>query len=150
MTQRLPRLKIVPVKSPAEAVRGADLVVTAGPLAKTPVNPVIELDWLKPGCLALPVDFDSYFTASAFLGSDKFYSDDVGQIRYYQSQGYFQNLPLAVGDLGDLAAGKIKGRERDEDRIIACNLGLALDDVVTGQMLLSLAKKKNLGTWLEL
>jgi len=42
------------------AVRDMDIVVTSGPILKSP-NPVIPADWLKPGGFASPVDFDSYW-----------------------------------------------------------------------------------------
>ena len=123
--------------------------MTAGPMVKDP-SPVIEADWLAPGCLGLPIDFDNYFTPDAFLACDRFYTDDVAQIRYYQSLGSFPKLPEEILDLGDLAAGKAPGRRDEGERIIGCNLGIAMDDVITGGLLLEKAKAKGLGTWLEI
>ncbi|MCG8375028.1 MAG: ornithine cyclodeaminase family protein, partial [Chlorobiales bacterium] len=100
-----PHLELKPMGSALEAVRGAEVVLTAGPMVKDP-SPVIEADWLAPGCLGLPIDFDNYFTPDAFLACDRFYTDDVAQIRYYQSLGSFPKLPEEILDLGDLAAGK--------------------------------------------
>ena len=60
------RLKVTvePVKTPQEAVTGCDIVVTAGPLLKTP-HATIKKGWLDEGAFASLVDFDSYWHAEA-------------------------------------------------------------------------------------
>ncbi len=147
---RHPGLDIRAVGSAREAVEGADVVLTAGPILKHP-DPPIKPDWLAPGSLGLPLDFDSYFSTEAFLACDKFYTDDVEQILFYQSQmGHFAELPEIQGDLGQLIDGQIAGRERDEERIIVCNLGIAMDDMATAPLLVAKAKEKGVGVWLDL
>jgi len=144
-----PGLELKPVGSALEAVKGADVILTAGPMVKNP-SPVIREDWLVPGCLGLPIDFDNYFTPAAFLACNRLFTDDLNQLRYYQSLGSFPGLPEEIIDLGDLAAGKVPGRRNDQERLIGCNLGIAMDDVVTGGLLLEKAKARGLGTWLDL
>jgi ornithine cyclodeaminase/alanine dehydrogenase-like protein (mu-crystallin family) len=51
-------------------------------------------------------------------------------------------------DLGDVAAGKVAGRQSDSQRIIAMNLGLVLDDLATAPLVHRAAVEKGLGTWL--
>ena len=149
MAPQLPDLDISATGSAREAVDGADVIVTAGPLHKNP-SPVIEQDWLIPGALGLPIDFDSYFAPSAFQAVDKFLTDDAEQILYYKKEGYFKSLPPIHGDLGQLAAGQVVGRESDQERIIICNLGLALDDMVSAKLIYERAVERDLGQWLEL
>jgi ornithine cyclodeaminase/alanine dehydrogenase-like protein (mu-crystallin family) len=49
----------VHVKSSVEeVVRGSDVVVTATVILAKP-NPIIRDEWIAPGALILPVDFDS-------------------------------------------------------------------------------------------
>lgn len=144
-----PDLNLIAAGSTEEAVRGADIVVTAGPMPRNP-TPSLEGEWLAEGCLGLPIDFDAYFRPSAFAAGEKFYTDDLDQIRYYQSLGYFGHLPEEIIDLGQLYAGDDPGRESDSQRIIACNLGIAMDDVVVGALLIEKAKGKGLGTWLDM
>ncbi|MEW5726027.1 MAG: hypothetical protein AB1896_23160, partial [Thermodesulfobacteriota bacterium] len=141
--------RITGVGSPREAVDKAEVILTAGPILKEP-RPVIEDDWLAPGSLGLPLDFDSYFCPSAFLKADKFLTDDTPQIKYYQTVGYFPTLPPIHGDLGELVSGQVKGRERADERIVCCNLGIAMDDMATAILIYQKAKEKGLGTWLEL
>ena len=142
-------LDITIVGSPFEAVEGSDIIVTAGPILKTP-NPAIEGEWLKTGVFASPVDFDSYFKKSAFDTCDKFVTDDRDQCLYYKSLGYFQHIPEIHADLGEIAAGLKPGRQKSDEKIICANLGLAMDDMATAIKLYQKAVDHNIGTWLEL
>jgi ornithine cyclodeaminase/alanine dehydrogenase-like protein (mu-crystallin family) len=69
---------------------------------------------------------------------------------HYQEIGYFQGIPPIYADLGELVAGKKPGRERSEERTMACNLGLALDDMAVAPVIYQRAVEKNIGTWLPL
>jgi len=142
-------LRIKIAGSPEEAVEDSDIIVTAGPILKTP-NPVIEDNWLKPGVFASPVDFDSYFKKSAFERCDKFVTDDREQCLYYKSLGYFQHISEIHADLGEIAAGLKPSREKKDEKIICANLGLAMDDMATAIKIYKKAVDNNIGTWLEL
>ena len=126
-----------------------DLVVTAGPILTHP-SPVIEPDWLAEGGFACALDFDSYWKPSAMHGMDKFFTDDIPQIEYYHSIGYFQDIPKVNGDLADVLLGKKPGRENEGERIMSMNLGLAIEDIATAKLIYDKAKKENKGTWLNL
>ncbi|UCE45860.1 MAG: ornithine cyclodeaminase family protein [Methanobacteriota archaeon] len=137
------------VDSPRMAVEGSDIVVTAGPILKNP-RPSIEAGWLKSGGFACPIDFDSYWTIGAMRAIDKFCTDDVDQLRYYQTLGYFSSVPDVYADLSDVIAGKKPGRESAEERTMSMNLGIAIEDMATAVRILERAKKKGIGTWLPL
>jgi ornithine cyclodeaminase/alanine dehydrogenase-like protein (mu-crystallin family) len=137
------------VRSPEAAVRGSDIIVTAGPILKHP-KPVIEDEWFEPGAFGSPVDFDSYWKHEPFQRADKFYTDDVKQMLYYRGVGYFKGIPERILDLGDLVAGKSPGRERDDERILSVNLGLALDDMATAPLVYKRALRMGIGVELEL
>jgi ornithine cyclodeaminase/alanine dehydrogenase-like protein (mu-crystallin family) len=81
---------------------------------------------------------------------DRISTDDHAQFRYYKSVGYFQYTPDPYADLGEIVAGAKPGRESPEARILAINLGLALDDMAVAPTLYRLAKDKGLGTPLPL
>ncbi len=148
MSEKL-NVEVKVVISSEEAVRDADLVVTAGPISKYP-NPVIEDEWFKPGGFACPVDFDSYWKPSVLHGADKFCTDDTDQLFYYRKEGYFQNIPEVYAHLGEIVAGKKRGREDEEERIISMNLGLALEDMAVGIEVYRRAKVQGIGTILPL
>ena len=142
-------IEIIGVRDVREAVIASDLVVTSGPILKHPV-PVIEKDWLQPGAFASAVDFDSYWTPGALAQCDRIATDDHAQFHYYRGIGYFQQTPDPYADLGELVGGQKPGRERAEERTMAMNLGLALDDMAVAPEVYRRARDRGLGTWLAL
>jgi len=148
MTARF-RLEVIPAEIPRQAVSGCDIVVTAGPILKIP-HATIRAGWLEEGAFASLVDYDSYWHPEALKEVDKFCTDDVPQLEYYRTVGYFQSIPAVHADLAELVSGKKRGRERPTERTMACNLGLALDDLAVAPLVYGLALKKEAGTWLTL
>ncbi len=148
MSERI-GLEVEVVGEPRQAVTGADLVVTSGPIRENP-RPVIDAGWLAPGAFASPVDFDAYWTGAAFAQADKLATDDLGQFGYYRRQGYFRDTPEPQSDLGQIAAGLRPGREREDERTIAINLGIALEDMTTAILVYRRAVEMGIGTPLPL
>ncbi len=142
-------LEVVITNTPREAVTGCDIVVTAGPILKKP-HATIQAGWMDEGAFASLVDFDSYWHPDALKESDKFCTDDIPQLLHYQEVGYFQDIPQIYGDLSELVSGQKPGRETLEERTIACNLGLAMDDMAVAPMVYQKATEKGIGTWLSL
>ncbi|MCC6187766.1 MAG: ornithine cyclodeaminase family protein [Anaerolineales bacterium] len=142
-------IEVAPASTPAEAVRGVDLVVTSGPILKHP-QPTIEAGWLAPGAFASAVDFDSYWQGPALSEIDRLATDDHAQMRYYREAGYFQSTPEPYADLGELAAGRKQGRQSPAERTMTINLGLALDDMATAIRVFHRARERGLGTALPL
>ena len=142
-------IEIIGVDAPKQAVVESDLVVTSGPILKHP-TPTIEKGWLRPGAFASAVDFDSYWQGEALAQFDKLGTDDHAQFQYYKSAGYFQTTPDPYADLGEIVAGLKPGRERDDERTMAMNLGLAMDDMAIAPEIYRRAKERGIGTWLTL
>jgi ornithine cyclodeaminase/alanine dehydrogenase len=142
-------LEVVPVQEPKQAVVGCDIVVTAGPILHVP-HATIQPGWFEAGAFASLVDFDSYWHSDAMREANKFCTDDVPQLVHYREVGYFQDIPPIHADLGELVTGRKPGRETDTERTMACNLGLALDDMATAPLIYSRALKQDVGTWLPL
>jgi len=148
MTRQL-KVEVIAVKTPREAVSGCDIVATAGPILKVP-HATIQAGWLDEGAFASLVDYDSYWSREALAQAAKFCTDDVPQLKLYQSMGYFQNIPPIHADLGELVTGKKKGRENPRERTMTANLGLAIDDMAVAPLIFARAKEKGIGTWLPL
>jgi ornithine cyclodeaminase/alanine dehydrogenase-like protein (mu-crystallin family) len=142
-------LEVVPVREPKQAVAGCDVVVTAGPILRMP-HATIKPGWFEPGGFASLVDFDSYWHPDALREADKFCTDDVPQLEHYREAGYFQDIPPIYADLGELVTGQKPGREKETERTVACNLGLALDDMATAPLIYRRALERGIGTWLPL
>jgi ornithine cyclodeaminase/alanine dehydrogenase len=142
-------LDVVAVGSAREAVVESDLVVTSGPILHHP-EPTIPPGWVRPGTFASAVDFDSYWTGGALAEFDRVVTDDHAQFGYYRDQGYFAATPAPAADLGEIVTGRRPARQRDDERIIAINLGLALDDMAVAPELVRRALAAGIGTWLPL
>jgi ornithine cyclodeaminase/alanine dehydrogenase len=142
-------IEVIAARTPFEAVKGCDIVVTAGPITKVP-HATIQPGWLCPGAFASLVDYDSYWDPGALAEADKFCTDDIRQLEYAKSMGYFKSIPPVYAELGDLVSGRKAGRESDAERTIACNLGLALDDMATAPLVFRKALDLGIGTWLPL
>jgi len=138
------------VDHPRRAVSGCDIVVTSGPILKTP-HATIQAGWLEEGAFASLVDFDSYFSREAIAEADKWATDHLGQYRYYRDvRGYFQQCPEPYADLGDLVTGRKPGRERADERAFGVNLGLAMEDMAVAPRVYRRALEMKIGTWLPL
>jgi ornithine cyclodeaminase/alanine dehydrogenase-like protein (mu-crystallin family) len=142
-------LKVTIVNDPKQAVTGCDMVVTAGPILKKP-HATIRPGWLDAGGFASLVDFDSYWHPAALKEASKFCTDDVPQFMHYKDIGYFQDIPPIHADLGELVTGKKPGRQNASERTIACNLGLALDDMAVAPTLYRRAQERHIGRVLPL
>jgi ornithine cyclodeaminase/alanine dehydrogenase len=142
-------IEVTGVREPRQAVVESDLVVTSGPILKHP-TPTIDRDWLRRGAFGSAVDFDSYWKPEALKQIDKLSTDDHAQFQYYREAGYFQRTPKPYADLGELVAGTKPGREHDDERTLAVNLGLALDDIAVAPEIYRRAVAKGIGTRLPL
>ncbi len=65
---------------------------------------------------------------------------------YYREVGYFKHTPQPYADLGEIVAGKKPGRERDDERNISINLGVALEDMATAIRVYHKARELGIGT----
>ncbi len=142
-------IQVIGVDSPKKAVVDSDLVITAGPILKHP-KPTVEKDWLRPGAFASAVDYDSYWKPEALAQFEKLCTDDLPQFEYHKTIGYFQTTPDPYADLGEVVAGLKPGREKDSERTMGMNLGLAMDDMAVAPAIYRRAKERGIGTWLTL
>jgi alanine dehydrogenase len=127
-----------------DAVAGADVVVTAGPIVEDP-DPPIGPGQLGERWLALPIDFDFYVSAETVAAADLFLVDDVGQFAYYRELGHFQGWPEPAGSVGEGLA-----RADAPARVVCCNLGIGALDAVFAHLVLGRARTEGLGVELPL
>ena len=142
-------IEVIPCASAREAFRGAQLIVTAGPIEPHLVR-TVEPEWLEPGMLGVALDYDCYWTPAALRAADKFFTDDVPQLEHLREYGYFRDHPPIAGEIADVVAGKKAGRERAEEIIVAINMGIAVEDVTTARRVYDSAVRRGRGTWLPL
>lgn len=140
---------VIPVESAERAVREADVIVTAGPSPREP-EPYIPFEWLKPGAMAAPVDYNGAWMEDVLRGVDRLVVDDHAQMDYYRSKGYFANTPLPDADLGEVVSGRAPGRRRDDEITMSMCMGIAVDDCVTARLVHDTAVQRGVGVRLPL
>lgn len=134
------------VTEPKQAVTGCDIIVTSGPILKTP-HATIQAGWMDDGAFASLVDFDSFWSRDALAESDIWTTDHLGQYNYYKDvNGYFQDCPPVDAELGGLVTGKVRGRVNDTQRTFAANLGIAVDDMAVAPLIVQRARSMGIGT----
>jgi ornithine cyclodeaminase/alanine dehydrogenase len=121
----------VVLDDPREAVRGADVVVTAGPIVREPPSP-IDASWIEDDVLLLPIDFDFYVSAAAVRACDLFLTDDVAQYEAYRDHGYFRDWPDAGASVGEALEQGLRG-----SRVMCANLGVGALDAAFAHAVLS-------------
>jgi alanine dehydrogenase len=130
--------------TPREAVAGAEVVVTAAPMADER-NPELDVDWLGERYLLVPVDFDASVRSAPIAAADLFLVDDVNQFDYYRGLGYFDGWPTPEGSVGGGLASA-----RTAVRTACVNLGVGALDAAFAQSVLEAARERGAGTLLPL
>jgi ornithine cyclodeaminase/alanine dehydrogenase len=121
-------------------VRGSDIVVTA---TQRLAKPLIKDAWFGKGALGFGLETSHAWYGDAILKADKFITDDWEQTQYYHEHGAFPDgLPELYAELGTIVTGENVGRENSEERILAINIGLALEDVIVAHRIYEMARER--------
>lgn len=140
--------EIVQASSAEEAVKAADIIVTA--TQRVP-EPIVYREWLKPGALGIALEASRAWDGKAILNVDKYITDDWDLTKSYQAQGAFPDgLPKHHNTLGKIVIGEEPGRENPEDVILAINEGMAISDIALAAEVYNTACNKKLGVDLPL
>ena len=140
-------IQVSAVTDPREAVEPCDIVLTAGPITDPP-HATIRADWVQEGSCGISIDYASYWHRDALAQMDLLCTDDVNQYQSHISSGYLRGMPSIELELASLVSGAESGRSDPAERTFACNLGIALEDVVVAQAVVERAKTLGIGTWL--
>ncbi len=132
-------VEVTPVASVEEAAKGSDMILTA---TQRLSKPLVKDEWFKPGALGMGLEASRAWYGDAILNS-KFVTDSWDQTTHFHEQGAFPDgLPKLYAELGEIVAGKKKGRENQRERILAINIGLALEDVIVADHIYKKAEKR--------
>jgi len=126
--------------------RGAGVVVSAVTM-RDGAKPVLDAGLLEEGALAVALDYDAAWSAAAMAECVRFFCDDTAQVLATRAAGpRLQGIPGTIaGDLGELAAGLVPGRQDDAERLFCMNLGVAVEDVITARLVLARARERGVG-----
>lgn len=138
------------VASAEEAVRGADVVVTA----TSSKEPVLRREWLRPGthvnavgaiAPARELDVDTIRDAALFVDLRESALNESAEYLVAAEEG-------AVGpdhiraEIGELVIGTGEGRRNEDELTVFKSLGLAVEDLVAADYVLGRADAENVGT----
>lgn len=130
-------------------VEGADIVVEASRLSEP--RPLLKTEWIKRGALVIPYGTMSAVEITLTDIMDKIVMDDWGQahgvygaLREHVDSGRLTRENLHA-ELGEIAAGKKIGRQRDEETILFWHRGLSLSDIALGHAMLEKARRMGVG-----
>jgi ornithine cyclodeaminase/alanine dehydrogenase-like protein (mu-crystallin family) len=154
---------IEPVESVKEALRGADLIVTA----TTAQEPVLQRDWIGPGAHINAVgtfspaarEIDTATMAAARLYVDRRESalNEAGDYILAAAEGAIGPEHI-VGEIGEVLTGSKPGRQTLNEITLFKSLGLAIEDLAAAEHVYRKASQQtevqqteiqHVGTWLE-
>jgi ornithine cyclodeaminase len=145
---------IEPLRTNEEAVREADLIVTA----TSSLEPVIKREWISPGAHVNAIgthsptsrEIDGATMAAARIFTDRRESalNESGDYLLAAKEGLL-NPDSILGEIGELLIGTKSGRTSATDITLFKSLGLAIEDVVTADYLYRKALSQDAGSWID-
>jgi ornithine cyclodeaminase len=140
------------VDSVEEAVRGADIIVTA----TSSREPIIKREWIRDGVhinavgssIAAARELDGATVAAASLFIDRREStvNESGDYLMALREGAIGENHIRA-EIGDILIGKAAGRRTAEEITLFKSLGLAVEDLASAEFLLEKAAREGAGTW---
>ena len=142
------------VNSNEEAVRGADLIVTA----TSAHEPVIKREWIADGAHINAIgthspqsrEIDSATMAASRIFADRRESvlNEAGDYLLAAKEGVVTPESI-VAEIGELINKSNEGRTSLNEITLFKSLGLAIEDVVCAEYLFRKAQAENVGSWVE-
>jgi alanine dehydrogenase len=140
-------MKILPKKSYQEVVEGADIVCTVT-LAD---EPLVRKEWLKKGSLVVSAGSYQELESEIVLSADKIVVDSWaqtshrGELAKLVESGKLGEKNIHA-EIGEILAGKKRGRERDDENILAVPIGIGSLDIACAFEVYQKALEKKIGT----
>ena len=138
-----------------DTVEGADIVVEASRLPAP--EPLLKTAWIKKSAFVVPYGTMSAVEFDLTDIMDKMVVDDwsqcgkgmpYGSMRAHVDAGKL-SPETAVGEMGEIVAGKKPGRENDNETILFWHRGLSTSDIALGHAMLEKGKKMGVGQQLR-
>lgn len=115
-----PNLHFTFVSDADALVRGTDVVISA--VTCLPEDLCAD-ECFEPGVLVVPIHTRGFTNCDLFF--DKVFADDYGHVHHFK---YFDKFRY-FAEVSDVVNGKALGRENDEERILAYNIGVSMHDI---------------------
>jgi len=145
-------VNIVPVDSVKKAVKGADIVETV----TTADAPLVKSEWIEPGMFLIKIGSYQELDPKVITTVDKFVVDKWEYVSH-RCKELIELINAGVltrdnlyAEIPEIVAGKKKGRESDEEKILAICLGLGGDYAALFSYIYKEAIKRGIGQKLNL
>jgi ornithine cyclodeaminase/alanine dehydrogenase-like protein (mu-crystallin family) len=136
----------VAATDPTEALRRADVVVTATSLTGRPVpGATIEPGGVPPSALVLPVDYAAYVSAALVTSAATFVVDHRGQFEANRRTGRLPGWPDPTATFGELLLDGYAPSRRPPGLAVALHQGPGIADVIVADAVLRRALEAGLG-----
>ncbi len=129
------------VETPQEVVKGSDVIISA---ATYMPEDFCEDDCYDPGVLVVPIHTLGFTNCDFFF--DKVFADDYGHVCHFRNFDKFKKF----AEVTDIVNNRVAGRENDEERILAYNIGISLHDINFARHIYELLKDDSSLTDIEL
>lgn len=113
-------LKFEFVNTPEELAANSDVIISAVTYA---ADDFCSDKCFRKGVLVVPVHTLGFTNCDLFF--DKVFADDYGHVKHFKNFGKFRYF----AEVSDVVNGKAAGRESDDERILAYNIGISLHDI---------------------
>jgi ornithine cyclodeaminase len=141
-------------ESVEEAVRGADVVVTA----TNSSEPVLRHEWLKPGAhvnavgssvkTARELDTATMAAGSLFVDRRESTLNEAGDYLLAAEEGAIGPDHIKA-EIGEILIGKHPGRTSPDELTVFKSLGLAVEDLAAAEYVVQRARERGVGTTVE-
>ncbi|HEY6804688.1 MAG TPA: ornithine cyclodeaminase family protein [Pyrinomonadaceae bacterium] len=142
------------VASVAEALAGADIIVTA----TSAREPVLKREWISPGAHVNGIgtyspqarELDSATMAASRIYVDRRESaiNESGDYVLAAEEGLIGPDSI-VGEIGEVLLAQKPGRTSAEEITLFKSLGLAIEDMACAEYLYQKAQRENVGSWIK-
>lgn len=148
-------IETVSVDRPEDVIDETDIIITS----TTSAEPVFKGEWLQAGVHINAIGGNFLFKREIDETAVKRSNIIVVESKEQSKIEAGELLPLiekgrlqweGIHELGEVVAGKIKGRKKNEDITLFKSLGVAIEDIAVAAHIYELAKAKGIGQRLEI
>ena len=140
-------------------IDGADVISTC----TNGDEQIIRPEWFKPGAFGVGIEGGCAYTPEALHQANKFVVDDVALAEYFErisrdrktedgqpDPEFPGGMPSIYATIGEIVAGKKRGRDSESERIIAIPIGMAICDIAVAHLAYHAAVSRGIGQSFQL
>jgi ornithine cyclodeaminase/alanine dehydrogenase-like protein (mu-crystallin family) len=153
--EKILEIETIPAEGPEDIIKGADIVITS----TTSSEPVFKGELIEKGVHINAIGgnflFKREIDETVVRKSDIIVVESVEQSKIEAGE-FLPSIEKGrlqweeVHDLGEVVAGKVKGRTRDDDITLFKSLGIAIEDIAIAAHIYELAKIRGIGQALQI